>query len=71
MAISKAGVRKLDELRLEALDPNFPWGGRSPRCLTEAWQRFNLQSRDDDVNEFFVWDAELIDEQNRRFFNGS
>ena len=62
--VTAAGRAVLDELRVEqGLDPKLPWGGRSPRVLTEAYERFTLKAGDD-ANA--SWDA-LIDEQYRRF----
>jgi len=68
--ISKRGRAVLDELRVkQGLDPLLPWGGRSPRCLTAAYKRFNFESRDDDVNGFLS-DREL-EEQYQRFLYGT
>ncbi len=63
MAITRAGTAALDELRQEAgLDESLPWGGRSPRVLTKAYQRFTLR------REAAPLDEEAgLDEQYRRF----
>ncbi len=63
MAITRAGTAALDELRQEAgLDESLPWGGRSPRVLTKAYQRFTLRREAAPLDE----EADL-DEQYRRF----
>ncbi len=43
----------------------LPWGGRSPRCLTRAHMRFNLEPSGDDATMEF--DDEVLNEQYRRF----
>ena len=61
------GRLKLDALRKEDVDPRqleLPWGGRSPRCLTEAHERFILR-RDAAPLDEELSDVEL-DEQSRR-----
>ncbi len=64
------GRAKLDELQLEfGLDPTLPWGGRSPRVLTEAYQRFSLSCEAAPLDAEF--DDAVVDEQYRRFLNGS
>ncbi len=69
MAMTREGRAVLDRLRVEqGLDPSLPWGGRSPRCLTRAYERFTFKARDDDVNGFF--DEEVINEQCRRHLHG-
>ncbi len=71
MAITKAGMLALDRARKSDPRPALPWGGRSPRVLTEAWKAFNLESRRDDLNDsFFVWDGYLIDKQCQRHLYG-
>ena len=63
------GRRQLDELRVkQGLDPKLPWGGRSPRVLTRAWNQFNLGRETTTLQEA---DDEMIDEQYRRFLHGS
>ena len=60
----------LDGLRVEqGFDPDLPWGGRSPRHLTEAYQRFSFRLEAATLDEFF--DEDVVDEQYRRFQNGS
>jgi len=68
LMMTRTGRAVLDELRVsQGLDPDLPWGGRSPRVLTAAYKRFNLESQGDDANEFADADEALIDEQYRRF----
>jgi len=69
--MTEAGRRKLYEQQELELDPSLPWGGRSPRSLTEAYQRFSLRQETTTVDEFFVWDEEVVNEQYRRFIAGS
>jgi len=67
--LTLAGRIALDELRrLQGLDESLPWGGRSPRALTRAHERFRLRlSRDDaDLDS----DDRRIDEQYLRFAKG-
>ena len=68
--MTAAGRRALEALRrareLGQLD--LPWGGRSPRELTDAWKRFSLRQRDDE-NEGSASD-EMVDEQCRRHQHG-
>ena len=60
----------LDSLRVEqGLDPDLPWGGRSPRHLTDAYIRFSLTHEAATLDEFF--DDAVIDEQCRRHQYGS
>jgi len=60
----------LDRLRVDqGLDPRLPWGGRSPRVLTKAYEQFRLSLRDDDVNTDF--DDALLEEQYMRHRDGS
>jgi len=59
------GRALLDELQQEALDSSLPWGGRSPRFLTEAYQRFSLPQEAAPLERFF--DEGVIDEQYQRF----
>ncbi len=64
--MTSAGRRALDGLRLsQGLDESLPWGGRSPRDLTRAAERFRFKPLGDDAEPFF--DDELVDEQYRRF----
>ncbi len=64
--MSKRGREVLDELRVsQGLDPDLPWGGRSPRVLTRAYREFSLEPRGDDAGPDF--DEEVIDDQYRRF----
>ncbi len=64
--MTAAGRKALDELRQsEGLDASLPWGGRSPRCLTRAYERFSLEPLGDDANEFF--NEGVLDEQYERF----
>jgi len=70
--ITPKGRAVLDELRVkQGLDPKLPWGGRSPRALTQAAISFNLESLDDDVNGFSPEEDARIEEQYRRFRHGS
>ena len=66
--MTRRGMWKLDELRKRAPDPRqlrLPWGGRSPRALTKAFQKFTLPQRGGDATPIF--DEETLDEQYRRF----
>ncbi len=36
-------VLSLDDVRLKRVV--VPWGGRSPRVLTRAWERFSLEAQ--------------------------
>ena len=56
------GRARLDELRQEAPDNSLPWGGRSPRVLTKAYERFTLRREAAPLDE----DA-MLDEQYQRF----
>jgi hypothetical protein len=56
------GRARLDELRQEASDNSLPWGGRSPRVLTKAYERFTLRREAAPLDE----DA-MLDEQYQRF----
>ncbi len=71
--MTSAGIELLDALR--CIDPpdsdqlELPWGGRSPRVLTEAWKRFKFVRETATLDE---WPAEsVIEEQCRRHFHGS
>ncbi len=65
-----AGRIALDELRrLQGLDDKLPWGGRSPRALTRAYEAFRLEPRGDDAEPIF--DEEVTEEQYRRFKYGA
>jgi len=71
--ITEAGRRKLDELRLAdpiAEQRLLPWGGRSPRELTQAALARSLAPRGAVAEPISDEDA-LIDEQCRRHFHGS
>ncbi len=72
MAITPEGRRRLEEYRRaeEAGQLALPWGGRSPRDLTEAHKRFRLNHETAPVEENREEDARL-DEQYRRFLHGS
>ena len=68
--ITEAGRLELDRLRsLEGLDPSKPWGGRSPRALTKAHMTRRFSREAAPLDEFF--DEAVINEQYRRFQNGS
>jgi len=69
--MTRAGRAALDDLRKEALDPSLPWGGRSPRALTRAHQRFTLRDETAPIDELGDPDDAMIDEQYRRFLYGS
>ncbi len=75
MTLTRAGTLALEQLRLEQLSPEekarLPWGGASPRTLTDAYNRFTLKAQADDVHGSSEVDDEIIDEQCRRHFNGS
>ena len=65
--MTEAGRLLLDELRQGDLDPaqlELPWGGRSPRVLTQAHIRFSLRPRDDE-DEPSASDA-MVEEMCRR-----
>ncbi len=67
--MTDAGREELDRLRVE--DPRsdqleLPWGGRSPRVLTRAYERFTLRRQASPLDE-----DSMLDEQYRRFLNGS
>ena len=67
--MTRAGVEKLDELRVRGgLRPKIPWGGRSPRVLTAAWGRFRFVRETATVDEWPT--EEVIEEQYRRFNYG-
>ena len=68
MAITRKGYRQLDLFRQEDPDESQPWGGRSPRHLTDAYQRFSLGSEAATLEES---DEDIrLDEQDRRFHYG-
>jgi len=56
----------LELFRMEELGCEDPWDGRSPRTLTRAFNdvRFKAKTLDEEVDL-------LVDEQYRRFLNGS
>jgi len=66
MAMRDAGRAALDQLRIsQGLDPDLPWGGRSPRVLTEAWNRFRFVRETATLDE---WPPEPeVEDQYRRF----
>ena len=64
--MTEAGRRFLYEQQELELDDSLPWGGRSPRSLTQAHIRFSLK---DDAATLDDFDEELIDEQCRRHFH--
>jgi len=65
MTLTETGRAVLDALRIkQGLDSDLPWGGRSPRVLTKAYQRFNLRCETAPSDEF---DDEIVDERYRRF----
>ncbi len=70
--ITPCGRSVLDRLRVEqGLDPELPWGGRTPRVLTQAHIRFNLVPEGASLNEDSMWlTNEKTDEQAWRAFNG-
>ncbi len=58
------GREVLEQLRIEeGLDPRLPWGGRSPRSLTQAALARKLSQRDDDVDREA---DEMLEEMCRR-----
>ncbi len=66
--LTTSGRMALDDLRsAEGLDPKLPWGGRSPRALTSAHERFRLKREKTTVNEGAEWDEAVVDQQYRRF----
>ena len=70
MAITHHGLRRLDSLRRsQGLDPDLPWGGRSPRLLTRAWEFFRFVRETATLDEWPT--EEAIEEQCRRHHYGS
>ncbi len=72
MAITPEGRERLDRARVANPQPGaaeLPWGGRSPRTLTEAYIRFSLSQEASTLNEGL--DDLMLDEQCRRHFHGS
>ena len=67
--MTSAGLAALDKLRTESPSEELPWGGRSPRVLTEAYQRFKLRQEAAPLDEEWPPDS-LLEEQNRRFSDG-
>jgi len=62
--MTPAGRRQLDALRVSGgLDPDAPWGGRSPRVLTKAYERFTLGLEAPSL----MSEDDVLDEQYRRF----
>jgi len=65
--MTPAGLEALDQLRLEQHLPDsdqLPWGGRSPRVLTRAWNRFRFVRETATLDE---WPEEsTLEEQSRR-----
>ncbi len=69
MVLTQRGRQQLDELRqAQGLDESVPWGGRSPRSLTQAAMKFRLSPAATALNR--LTDEEL-DEQSRRHLNGT
>ncbi len=68
--MTSKGLAVLDKLRLkQGLQLELPWGGRSPRVLTRAWERFRFVRETATLDE---WPCEdVVEEQYRRFQNGS
>ena len=61
---------ELDKLRqTQGLDKSLPWGGRSPRLLTQAHIRFSLSQEAATLEE--KGDDQFLDEQCRRHLYGS
>ncbi len=74
MAMTGRGRAFLDRLRKKDPSPEqreLPWGGRSPRALTRAFNLFRLGHETTTVNEVVDPDDAKIDEQYRRFIHGS
>ena len=70
--MTREGIAALDALRQEqGLDEKLPWGGRSPRVLTRAWNLFTLGRETTTVVEECDLGDREIDEQCRRHFHGS
>ncbi len=67
--ITSYGRKMLEFLRVLEAGPREPWGGRSPRSLTRGSQIDIFESQDDDVKAIF--DDQVVEDQERRFFNGS
>ena len=72
--MTPAGRIALDVLRrLDVSEENseLPWGGRSPRVLTRAYQKFILEPLGDDAGQDLgELDDVMLDEQYRRFLDG-
>ncbi len=65
--MTREGRAVLDELRRRGgLDENLPWGGRSPRVLTKAYERFTLRREDAELSD----GDRLLEEQYQRFLQG-
>ena len=71
MAMTAAGHRVLEAARDKDRQLELPWEGRSPRHLTEAWERFRLQREKTTVIGDPEWDEEFLDQQCRRHHYGS
>ena len=71
MAMTPAGRAKLDGLRVADPQLHLPWGGRSPRHLTDAYQRFSLKPGTSSVDEFGDHTDAEVDEMYRRFSHGT
>ncbi len=66
-SLTPEGRAALDELRIkQGLDPELPWGGRSPRELTRAAKLFKLWREAATLDEVCEGDS-LIDEQFERW----
>ncbi len=63
--MTPAGRARLDALRQEAVGSicNLPWGGRSPRVLTRAYEKFTLRREDAEMSA----EERHVEEQYRRF----
>jgi len=71
MAMTPAGRAKLDRQRVEDPQLELPWGGRSPRHLTNAYKRFTLRDETAPLDEECEVSDDVIDEMYRRYQYGS
>ena len=69
--MTREGLRFLDELRVEDPQLELPWEGRSPRVLTQAYQKFTLSRETAPPMVEFEFDDQILDEQDRRFHHGT
>ncbi len=67
--MTAAGRLFLDACRIGQLDLSLPWGGRSPRVLTKAYEEYTLRCVATPLDEWL--DDEELDEQCRRHHYGS